>query len=86
MNVLRDTNKCKPVELSNAKLQKTRREGLLMQLKQLGFLTNQGIAIQGHHESEGNLQQLLITWSENNESIKNWIKKNRLTSVSSASQ
>ena len=57
-----------------------------MQLKQLGFLTNQGIAIQGHHESEGNLQQLLITWSENNESIKNWIKKNRLTSVSSASQ
>ena len=79
MNVLRDANKCKLVELSNAKLQKTRREGLLMQLKGLRFLTHQGTAIRGHHESEGNLQHLWITWSENNESIKNWIKENRFT-------
>ena len=50
-----------------------------MQLKGLRFLTRQGIAIRGHHELEGNLQQLLITWSENNESIKNWIKENRFT-------
>lgn len=60
-------------------LQKTRREGLLMQLKGLRFLTCQGIAIRGHHESEGNLPQLLHTWSENNESIKNWIQENRFT-------
>ena len=68
------------------KLQTTRREGLLMQLKGLRFLTRQGIAIRGHHESEGNLQQLLITWSENNESIKNWIKENRFTCQQSVNE
>lgn len=45
-------------------IQKTRREGLLLQLKGLRFLTRQGVAIRAYHESEGNLQQLLLTWSE----------------------
>ena len=40
------------------KLQRLRREGLLMQLRAILFLTSQGIAIRGHTESEGNLQQL----------------------------
>ena len=64
MNVLRDADKCKLVELSNAKLQKPRREGLLMQLKGLRFLTHQGTAIRGHHESEGNLQHLCLDYME----------------------
>lgn len=41
------------------KLQQLRREGLLMQLRAILFLTRQGIAIRGHTESEGNLYQLL---------------------------
>ena len=62
------------------KAQKTRRDGLIMQLKCIKYLTRQGLAIRGNHEEEGNLRQLLLTWSENHECIKNWIKENRFTS------
>lgn len=42
-------------ELSSqlSKLQKLRREGLLMQLRAILFLTRQGITIRGHTNSEG---------------------------------
>ena len=47
-------------ELSSqlSKLQQLRREGILMQLRVILYLTRQGITIRGHIESEGNLQQL----------------------------
>ena len=45
-----------------AQLQLTRRKGLLYQLRAIMFLIRQGIAIQGHTESEGNIQQLLQMW------------------------
>ena len=62
------------------KLQQLRREGLLMQLRAILFLTRQGIAIRGHTESEGNLYQLLKMWSINSDAIKNWLSENRYTS------
>ena len=63
-----------------AQLQEDRREGLLAQLAGIQFLTRQGIAIRGHTESEGNLAQLLLMQSRNNEVVKRWIKENRFTS------
>ena len=57
-------------------LQKERRDGLLAQLAGLRFLTRQGIAIRGHTESEGNLQQRLLMQSSSNEVVKKWLKAN----------
>ena len=62
------------------KLQRLRREGLLMQLRAILLLTRQGIAIRGHTESEGNLQQLFKMWSLNSDAIRNWLSENRYTS------
>ncbi len=69
-------------ELSShlSKLQKLRREGLLMQLRAISYLTRQGIALRGHSESEGNLQQLLKTWSHDNTAIRSWLRENRYIS------
>ena len=63
-----------------AQLQMSRRQGLLIQLRAIVFLTRQGLAIRGHLESEGNLQQLLLTWSKENEVLKSWVRENRYTS------
>ena len=43
--------------------QEDRRQALLKQLHCLKFLLRQGLAIHGHDETEGNLQQLLMMWS-----------------------
>ena len=51
-----------------------------MQLRAILFLTRQGIAIGGHTESEGNLQQLLKVWSLDNNAIKSWLNENRFIS------
>ncbi len=63
-----------------AEAQKTRREGLVVQLKAIKYLTRQGLALRGNDEEEGNLSQLLLAWSENNDCLKEWIKENRYTS------
>ncbi len=63
-----------------AEAQKTRREGLVVQLKAIKYLTRQGLALRGNDEEEGNLSQLLFAWSENNDCLKEWIKENRYTS------
>ncbi len=63
-----------------AQLQMTRRQGLLTQLRAIVYLTRQGIAIRGHTESEGNLQQLLQMWSKDNNVVKSWVRENRYTS------
>lgn len=42
-----------------AKAQMIRRQGLVLQLRAIVFLSRQGIAIRGHTESEGNLHQLM---------------------------
>lgn len=43
------------------------------------YLTRQGIALQGHTKMEGNLQQLLLEWSHNNEVFTAWLSENRYT-------
>ena len=62
------------------KIQKTRSDSLLMQLKAIKYITRQGLALRGNNEEEGNLPQLLLAWSENHDCMKNWIKGNRFTS------
>ena len=54
-------------------LQHVQRQGLLMQLRAIQFLTRQGIALRGHKESEGNLHQLLLMWSKNDEILQTWL-------------
>ena len=48
-------------QLENLKL--VRRQGLIAQLRAIRYLACQGIAIQGHENAKGNLEQLLHTWS-----------------------
>ena len=74
------------ITLQRAQLQITRRQGLLFQLKAIVFLTRQGIAIRGQTESEGNLTQLLRTWSKDNEVVKSYIRENRYTSHQSVNE
>ena len=59
--------------------QQMRRAGLLKQMKGIQFLTRQGIALLGHKESEGNLKQLMLMWSHEDEVVKTWVKENRYT-------
>lgn len=61
------------------KLQQERRAGLLKQLRAIQYLTRQGIALQGHDQDEGNLHQLLMAWSHDDEMVKLWMKANRYT-------
>lgn len=63
-----------------AQLQMKRRQGLLIQLRAIRFLTRQGIALRGHSESDGNLHQLLCAWSVDNEVIQSFLRENRYTS------
>ena len=51
-----------------------------MQLRATQFLTHQGIALHGHKESEGNLHQLLLMWSKNDEIVQSWLRENQYTS------
>ena len=57
-----------------------RRQGLLLQLRAIVFLTRQGIAIRGHSESEGNLLQLMHAWSKDNDILHSYLKENRYVS------
>ncbi len=61
------------------KLQENRRLGLLLQVEGLRYLCRQGLAILGHKEEEGNLHQLLLTWSHSSEVLQDWIKQNKYT-------
>ena len=63
-----------------AKVQAIRRAGLMKQLEAMKFLLRQGIALRGHSEEEGNLYQLLTTWSSDCAGIKSWIEKGKYMS------
>ena len=63
-----------------AKIQETRRLGIVKQLEAMKFLLRQGIALRGHLEEEGNLRQLLIMWSKDNAVIKSWIEEGKYMS------
>ena len=48
-------------QLEQVKL--VRRQGLIAQLRGIRYLAHQGIAIRGHDNTEGNLEQLMRAWS-----------------------
>lgn len=48
-------------------------------MRAIRYLTRQGIALQGHTKVEGNLQQLLLEWSHDNEVITAWLSENCYT-------
>ena len=64
----------------HAAQQLTRRQGLWLQLRAIVFPTRQGIAIRGHCESEGNLLQLMHTWSKDNNILQSYLQYNRYIS------
>ena len=70
----------------NSQLEKfkmVRTEGLNAQLRGIKYLACQGIAIQGHDNTEGNLEQLMHVWSccEGDKGfISKSIKDNKYTS------
>ena len=53
------------------------REGLLSAIK---FLLQQGIAVRGHTEEEGNLFQLLKMWSIGDSNLKHWLREKKYLS------
>ena len=64
-------------------LKLVRRQGLTAQQRGIRYLARQGIAIRGHDNTEGNLEQLMRTWSccEGDKGfISKWIKDNKYTS------
>ncbi len=61
--------------------QQSRRAGFLKQLEAMKYLLRQGIALrQGDNEEEGNLPQLLLTLSNDNKDVKNWITEKKYMS------
>ncbi len=64
------------VQLSHqvASDQLKRRDALLRQLSSLRYLLRQGLAIRGHVEEDGNLQQLLKCRSEDVPTLEEWLK------------
>ena len=63
-----------------AKVQEMRRQSLVKQLEGMKYLLRQGIALRGHTEKEGNLHQLLVTWSKNDATVKAWVEEGRYMS------
>ena len=62
------------------KEQEVHRAGLLKQLAAMKFLLRQGLALRGHREVDGNLYQLLHTWSDDSDVIWVWLKQGRFLS------
>ena len=46
---------------------------LLKQFSSLKFLLRQGLAVRGHIEGEGNLLQLLVLRSEDDQDLLSWL-------------
>ena len=63
-----------------AKDQLARRSGLIKQLEAMKFLLRQGIPLRGHTDDEGNLNQLLVSWSNGNKTIQDWLKERQYQS------
>ena len=62
------------LDSSHKNSQKVHRDMLLRILSSLKFLLQQGLAIRGHEEMEGNLMQLLLFQSEHCSELKQFIK------------
>ena len=77
MGCSRKTNNCHSIKCTNEKY--TTEMGFLKQLRAIEYLTRESIALQGHTNIEGNLQQLILVWSHDSEVIKTWISENHYT-------
>ena len=64
------------------KLQQSRRHTLVKQLYCLRYLLQQGLAVRGHKEIEGNLYQLLVMVSAYNSEMSTWLKEKEYISPS----
>ena len=64
-------------QLSNeaAKSRAENRKNLLKMISSLRYLLRQGLALRGHQESKGNLIQLLFLWSEDDPSLRLFLKE-----------
>ena len=52
----------------------------MKQLKAMQFLLRQGLALRGHAEKEGNLAQLLLSFSEHDKILKSWLTNGKYMS------
>ena len=60
--------------------QRSRRSFLLKQLSSIQYLVRQGLAIRGHCDIEGNLQQLMKCRAEDIPRFQQWIKQGKYQS------
>ena len=60
--------------------QSIHREMLLKQLSSIRYLLRQGLALRGHDDLEGNLQQLLLLRSEDCSALKDWMQSKKYLS------
>ena len=79
MGCSRKTNNWHLTKCTNEQYKQKGRAGFLKQLRIIQYLTQQGIALQGHTKIESNLQQLMLAWSYDSEVIKTWISENHYT-------
>ena len=63
----------------NRAQQERRRKTLLKQFSSLKFLLRQGLAVRGHIEGEGNLLQLLVLRSEDDQELLSWLKDKKIS-------
>ena len=63
-----------------AKIQNERRCGFMKQLKAMQFLLRHSLTLHGHVEKEGNLTQLMLSFSEDDEILKGWIRDGKYMS------
>ena len=64
-----------------ARNQESRRQMLLKQLTSLRLLLRQGLAVRGHDDIEGNLEQLLRLRAEDCPDLADWIRDHKYMSV-----
>ena len=62
------------------KLQQSRRHTLVKQLYCLRYLLQQGLAVRGHKEIEGNLYQLLVMVSAYDSEMSTWLREKKYIS------
>ena len=61
-------------------VQKSRREAFFLQISALKYILRQGLALRGHEEVEGNLNQLLIVWAKTSPVLSEWLQNKKYMS------
>ena len=61
-------------------VQKSRRKAFFLQISALKYILRQGLALRGHDEVEGNLNQLLIVWAKTSPVLSEWLQNKKYMS------